>query len=122
MCHSKDKVHVGELESGYTWVESADALWTFDIKQLLWEHRQSTGCMPKPALCCGLAVVGDRAYVLVNHHNDYFVNRPSEPDPEQLMEVYVLDLKTWHWERLPTQTNSPMCVRHFSPAVVQVCQ
>ena len=120
MCQNNNKVHAGELVFGYTWVDAINALWTFDIKQQEWQHRQSTGCLPEPALCCGMAVVGDCAYVLVNHHNDYCTQRPSEPHTERHMEMYVLDLKTWHWEQLPTQADGPYGVRHIAPAVVQV--
>lgn len=102
------------------WVEPADALWTFDVQQLQWQQRQSTGTMPTPALCVGLAMVGDQAYVLVNHHDDQPGCYANAADQRRQMEVYVLDLKTWHWTQLPSQDSAPTCAVEVCPAVVKV--
>ena len=103
-------------------MESTRALWAFDLKQHTWEHKQTTGNLPTPPLCIGLAVVGHHAYVLVNHHGAHAPDRPYEPDTMQHMEVYMLDLTTWHWTHLPPQRDAPMCAVHTSPTVVQVGQ
>ena len=94
------------------WVEPDKALWSFDTRQQTWQHRQPTGSLPPPEFCCGMCVVEERAFVLVNH--------PSNVDPDGHMGVYVLDLQAWHWTRLPAQDNAPPCLTNITPVVTEV--
>lgn len=94
------------------WVLPDKALWSFDIKQQAWEHRQPSGCLPPPDGCCGMSVIGHQAFVLVNAY--------SNIDPNGHMDVYVLDLQAWDWTRLPAQDDAPPCFQGFTPVVVQV--
>ena len=104
---------------GQEWVAAANALWSFDISTHVWQHRPTTGSMPEPALCCGMAVIGSQAYVLVNQHDDRFAH-PARADTERQMEVYSLDLQTWHWTQLPSRGDAPACANFITPTVVQV--
>ena len=113
------ELHAGMVDHS-RWPNAANALWVFDIKQRAWHHRPSTGCLPEPALCCGLAVIEHHAFVLVNVHDDADSDAGSEPDLDCRMDVYMLDLETWHWERLPGQTDGPVHIRDAAPTVVQV--
>ena len=111
-------VCAGATEAGLQRIDAKHALWVFDISTCTWQHMPSTGDMPVPALCLAMAVIGHRAYVLVNHHD---VNGLQDwPDTTRRMEVYMLDLNTWHWSKLPSQDAAPMCVRMTMPCVVQV--
>ena len=100
-------------------MDADNALWTFDVNQNLLQHRQSTGCLPVPALCIGMDVVGDCLYVLVNHHDDT-AQDPDDPDYTRCMEVYSLDLKTWLWTQMPSQEDAPVCACGTEPTFVQV--
>ena len=113
------EICAGEIEFGQVWVAPSHALWTFDTRTHTWQHRQCSGELPDPTMCCGLAVVGDYAYTLVNHPdaNAYWA---EEPDRTFHFEVYMLNLKTWHWERLLCQGDAPTCRARISPTVVQV--
>ena len=108
----------GEIDQ-YVWADPAHALWIFDIKQLTWRHQQCSGDLPDPVMCYGLAVVGDHAYTLANHPDPNGAFK-DDPDRSRQMDVYMLDLKTWHWKRLPLQSNAPSCRARMNPTVVQV--
>ena len=94
------------------WVQPEKALWSFDTMQQEWQHRQPTGPLPPPERCCGMCVVEEQAYVLVN--------TPSNDDPDGRMIVFVLDLQTWHWTELPAHEKAPPCALNFTPVVIQV--
>lgn len=65
-------------------------------------------------------MVDDHAYVLANHHYDSYPEYEDEIDCDSQMEVYVLDLNTWHWEQLPTQIHAPMSRKWAESALFQV--
>ena len=94
------------------WVQPDQALWSFDIRQQEWQHRQPSGSLPPPEFCCGMCVIEDQAFVLVNP--------PSNTNTTGHMDVYVLDLQAWHWTRLPAQIDAPPRHTNFTPVVVQV--
>ena len=64
-------------------------------------------------------MVTDQAFVLVDQQASDGPS-PESPDTSHHMEVYVLDLKTWHWTKLPAQDDAPRCVNGFTPVVIQV--
>ena len=109
-------------EVGHTYVEAACALWKFDIKQQAWQHQHSTGCIPNPAWCCGMAIVGDQAFVMVQHDcaDSETQADDTEPAADERMSMYVLNLETWHWTQLPPHSAAPLQATCPSPAVVQV--
>ena len=93
------------------WVQPDKALCIFDTRQQKWQHMRPTGRLPPPEFCCGMCVVEERAYALVNHPN---------VDPDGHMDVYVLDLQACHGTRLPAQDDAPPCLIDITPVVVQV--
>ena len=108
--------HAGwELREGWELVEPEDALWTLDIRQQTWQRRDCTGPLPIPDLALGLAVANGCAYVLANAIDHAFV-----PDYARRMEVYELNLETWHWRLLPCQGEAAFCSNKITPVVVQV--
>lgn len=90
-------------------VTAEEALWTFDTTALTWQQRHPSGPLPEPFDARGLAVIKDRAYLLV-----------SQPVIGGCLEVYELDLATWVWRLLPCTGSIPPCLRRMSPVVVQV--
>ena len=66
-----------------------------------------------------MAVRGSQIYVLVNQHDNRFADL-SRVDAERHMEVYSLDLQTWHWTQLPSRGDAPACAIFVTPTVVQV--
>jgi len=91
-------------------VESTEALWTFDVNTHTWQQQQPSGVLPLPSLAVGLALINDHAYLLVN-----------DVTMARRMEVFELDLETWHWRLLPSQGQAPPCLIWLQPVVVQVC-
>ena len=86
-----------------------EALWTFDTTALTWQQRHPSGPLPEPCDARGLAVVKDHAYLLA-----------SQLFAGGSLEVYELDLATWVWRLLPGKGSVPLCLRWFTPVVVQV--
>ena len=96
----------------YENVAPQDALWTFDISTSTWEKRRATGQLPVPHLAhiaTGLAVANGKAYALIN-----------EPEASKRLEVYELDLATWHWRKVLGAGSQPSCRRAASAVVIQV--
>ncbi|KAL0033825.1 hypothetical protein WJX77_006679 [Trebouxia sp. C0004] len=91
-----------------------DALWTFDINEQTWQKRNCTGLLPIPELALGLAVANGCAYVLANAIDHAFM-----PDHARRMEVYELNLDTWHWRLLPCEGQAAFCATEITPVVVQ---
>ena len=65
-----------------------------------------------------MAVVGDKAYVLVDHRD--LDGRLGSFLTGHHMEMFVLDLQTWEWAKLPLQDAAPWCASEIAPTVVQV--
>ena len=96
----------------YENVAPQHALWTFNISTSTWQQQHPTGQLPEPHLAhvaTGLAVVNGKAYALIN-----------DPQQSKRLEVYELDLATWHWRRIPGVGSQPSCRRAASAAVIQV--
>lgn len=96
----------------YENIAPQDALWTFDINTSTWTKRHPTGQLPVPHLAhiaTGLAVANGKAYALIN-----------EPEQSKRLEVYELDLATWHWRKVPGAGSQPSCRRAASATVLQV--
>ena len=96
----------------YENVTPQHALWTFNISTSTWQQQHPTGQLPEPHLAhvaTGLAVVNGKAYALIN-----------DPQQSKRLEVYELDLATWHWRRVPGVGAQPSCRRAASAVVIQV--
>lgn len=96
----------------YENVAPQHALWTFNISTSTWQQQHPTGQLPEPHLAhiaTGLAVVNGKAYALIN-----------DPQQSKRLEVYELDLATWHWRRVPGVGSQPSCRRAASAVVIQV--
>ena len=91
------------------YVETNAALWTFDIKQRMWQQRQAAGTLPEPKFTCGLAAANDKVYLLSNTDN-----------MEGEMMVFELDLQTWQCQLLPSIGEAPPCLAGMSLVVAEV--
>ena len=78
-----------------------------------WQPRFPSGPLPPPDMACGLAIANGCAYVLIDHPDMLL-------DNELQMEVYELDLATWHWRILPCQGDAAFCATNMTPVVVEV--
>lgn len=100
--------HAG-VDSWGEYVESAEALWTYDIKQGVWQQRQAVGLLPEPRKTMGLAVANGHAYFLARQDNW-----------SESWRVYELDLDTWESRLLPYDAGAPPCWVRGNPAVFEV--
>ncbi len=91
------RLHLGQTPRGYL------------NPSLIWERCHATGDLPPPGSTCGLTVFEGHGYLLV-----------SEPDHDDCMEVYQLDLATFHWQRLPHRGQVPFAIWRAAAVVVQV--
>lgn len=87
--------------------DSDQCLWTYDIRQRVWEHRQVLG-LPEPTHTVGLAVADGTAYLLAKTYN--WAER---------WQVYQLDLETWQCRRLPRDAQAPPASVRGCPVVVE---
>ncbi len=83
------------------------ALWTLDISTYSWQQRHASGDLPSPERACALTVVQGHAYLLAG-------------DEQDGMDVFQLDLQTWHWTCLPCTGTLPMSFCNLSAVVLQV--
>lgn len=93
----------------YENIPANQALWSFDIPTQTWQQRHPTGLLPDPHQTQGLAVYNGKAFALVN-----------EPNRSKRLEVFELDLATWHWRKLPGRGTQPSCRRAASAVVMEV--
>ncbi len=105
-------LHAGRDRMNNEYDIPQEALWTFDIKSLTWQERHPSGPLPDPSLACGMAIVTDQLYLLVND-----IETPSE----HYMKVYQLDLHCWHWRLLQCEDQAPPAATHLTPVRVEVC-
>ncbi|KAL3137520.1 hypothetical protein ABBQ38_004806 [Trebouxia sp. C0009 RCD-2024] len=92
--YGRNGVHVGYLDS-------SEALWTYDIQQCKWQQRQPTGPLPEPRRTLGLAVANGCAYLIAGQHNVHAW--------DESLQVYELDLQSWHCRLLPYDAQAPTC-------------
>jgi len=103
--------NVGNNING-VFVEAKEALWAFDIHGSSWTQCLATGDLPPDTeLACGLTVYDGHGYLLV-----------SEPDSDECMDVYQLDLNLLRWQRLPRKGDMPpFAICRAGVVLVQVC-
>ncbi len=101
--------HAAGQNGFYEHVHASDALWTFDTTCMVWQQRHPTGDVPSPQSACHLEVFRGAAYLLVNDHVG-----------SKCMEVYQLNLETWHWRKVACTGQMPRCVEASSASIVQV--
>lgn len=89
-------------------VHPGQALWTLDLSIMTWQRRTVSGDEPE-ALFAEAATVHDGKFHLL-------MQNPTHGS----MDVYQLDLQTWHWERLPSLGQVPCCRQGASAVSVQV--
>ena len=78
-----------------------------------WTQQGTFGDLPDPALAWGIS--GN--FTIVNNHAYILTEGPLGADH---MDVYELDLQTWHWRLLPHKGQGPCEVEHCAAAVVLV--
>ena len=104
-------VHDAGSDDHGVFVEAKEALWAFDIRDSSWKQCLATGDLPPDTeLACGLTVFDGHGYLLV-----------SEPDCDDCMDVYQLDLNSLHWQRLPRKGDMPFAICRARVVLVQVC-
>ena len=100
-CHTGSKV--GDQDT-------AQALWSYDTQQHRWQQRRATGVLPEPRRTVGLAVANGKAYLLSDH---------EIADWNNTLQVYELDLESWHGRLLPDDAQAPTCWVRGCPAIIE---
>ncbi len=103
--HNFHVIPAGYDPSG-TYVQSEEALWTFDIPTRTWRHHEAFGDLLGPHLAIAMTVFKDQVFLLCN-----------APEDTDLAELYVLDPATLTW-RLLRPHGAPGGFLLFSAAVL----